>query len=183
MKSLEMGLGSPEQKTPEQKQQMVAKLSRLLHDKWRAPREKKDADGKGTGKYEPRVKVLVNIEGEEKWFNKGDSKIPVDAQVLKEQDIANTSYEELDPNWQKDNKVAAKIAMNEVFSAVEKGQTLDDPSFIESASAVIHDEWLKRNGGQATEIQKKPYEELLEDIKEQDRVQLKKAIEIYQTAK
>lgn len=161
--------------TLEQKlSRLTAKLGNLLHDEWRAPRKKED------GTYDPRIKVLIKMEdGKEKWFNEGDSNITTDSQEIKRQDIANTSFDELDSKWQEDNKLAAEVAMGEVFKAIESGRALDDQSFIESASAVVHEEWLKRNGWQATEIQKKPYEELPEEEKRKDRVQIIKAINIF----
>jgi len=142
--------------------QLTNELATLLHDEWRAPRRIKDENGNDTGRYEERIKVLViKPNGEEKWYNKGDE-IPEGSKIIKEQDIANTSYQDLDPSWQADNKAAAEVAMGEVFKALKAGKSLDDPTFIEEASAVIHDEWLKRNGWRATEVQKLPYEKLPE---------------------
>lgn len=158
------GQGTPEQKSPEQKQQMVTELGSLLHDEWRAPRKKED------GTFEPRVKKTKD----ETWKAAHDG--------AEEVDIANTSFAELPADWQGENKVAAEVAMDQVFHAVESGRFLDD-SFVEEASAVVHDKWLERNGAWAPEEQKKPFGELSEEEKEKDRAQLRKAIEVYKSSK
>jgi hypothetical protein len=163
MRSPEMGMGAPEQKTPEQKQQMVTKLGSLLHEEWRAPRKKED------GSFEPRVKKTKD----EAWKA---------AHGAEEVDIANTSFAELPADWQGENRAAAEVAMNEVFRAAEGGQNLDK-SFVEKASATVHDKWLERNGAWAPEEQKKPFEELAEEEKEKDRTQVRKAIEIFESSK
>ncbi len=160
MRSPEMGMGVPEQKTPEQKQQMVTELGSLLHDEWRASRKKED------GSFEPRVKTTKD----ETWKT---------AYGTEEVDIANTSFAELPADWQGENKIAAEVAMDTVFHATEVSRTLDD-SFVEEASAIVHDKWLERNGEWAPEEQKKPFAELSEEEKEKDRVQVRKAIKIFE---
>ena len=80
---------------------------------------------------------------------------------MNEVDIANTSFEELPEDWQGENKIAAEIAMQEVFNHAENGNFLDD-SFVEQAAATIHTQWLERNGEWAPEEQKKPFDELSE---------------------
>lgn len=182
----ETGMGAPEQKTSEQKQQMVTELGSSLHDEWRAPREIKEADGKGTGTYEPRVKVLVKTdEGKEKWFD--ESKVPQNTTELKRQDIANTDFKDLDPYWQYENKAAAEVAMNEVFKAAENGRALDE-AFVEETSAVVHEKWLERNKwvydpNHGNPDLAKPYAELSEKEKEKDRAQVRKAIETFKSSK
>jgi len=177
MTSPEQGF-QPEQISPQEKLKLTTELGALLHNEWRAPRLKEDES------YEPRFKVLIQTkEGKKKWYNEGEPNIPAGAEELQRQDIANTDFENLVPYFQEDNKMAAEAAMGEVFKAVENSIDLNDSSFIESASSVIHDDWLKRNGYRATETQKKPYQELPEDEKEQDRTQLRKAIDIYKKSK
>ena len=163
MKSLEMGMGSPEQTTPEQKQQMVTELGSLLHDEWRAPRKQED------GSFEPRIKKTKD----ESWKA---------AYGAEEVDIANTSFAELPADWQGENRAAAEVAMNAVFQAAESGRTLDE-SFVEEASTTVHDTWLERNGEWAPAEQKKSFGELAEKEKEKDRVQVRKAIGIFEANK
>ena len=166
MKSPEMGMGAPEQKMPEQKQrmEMVTELASLLHDEWRAPRKQED------GSFEPRIKKTKD----ETWKAAHGG--------AEEVDIANTSFAELPADWQEENRAAAEVAMNEVFSAAESGRVLDD-AFIEEASSTVHDKWLERNGEWAPEDQKKPFGELPEEEKEKDRAQVRKAIEIFESSK
>lgn len=155
--------GMPEQKSPEQKQQLVTELGSLLHDEWRAPRKKED------GSFEPRIKKTKD----EAWKT---------AHGAEEVDIANTSFAELPTDWQGENRAAAEVAMNEVFRASEGGNNLDE-AFVEKASAAVHDKWLERNGAWAPAEQNKPFGELSEDEKEKDRVQVRKAIEIFKSSK
>lgn len=163
MRSPEMGGGMPEQKTPEKKQQMITELGSLLHDEWRAPRKKED------GSFEPRVKKTKD----EVW---------VKDHGADEVDIANTSFAELPTDWQEENRVAAEVAMNEVFKTAEGGRALDG-AFVEEASAVVHEKWIERNGEWAPAEQKKPFKELSEEEKEKDRAQIRKAIEIFESSK
>ncbi|MDF1498444.1 MAG: hypothetical protein P1P85_03795 [Patescibacteria group bacterium] len=142
---------------------MITELGSLLHDEWRAPRKKED------GSFEPRVKKTKD----EAWKT---------AHSAEEVDIANTSFAELPADWQGENRAAAEVAMNAVFQATESGRTLDE-SFVEEASATIHDKWLERNGEWAPAEQKKPFGELAEEEKEKDRTQVRKAIEIFETSK
>ena len=159
--SVESGTRSPEL-TPEVKQQLVTKLGSLLHDEWRAPRKQAD------GSFEPRKKKTKD----ETWAT---------AHGTSEVDIANTSFADLPSDWQGENRAAAEVAMNEVFSAVGSGGLLD-AAFVEKASVAVHDKWLERNGAWAPAEQKKPFGELAEDEKEKDRAQVRKAIEIYEAA-
>lgn len=165
--------------TPEIKLGLITKLGSLLHDEWREPRKKED------GSFEPRVKVLAKtLEGKEKWFD--EAKVPSNAEEMLRQDIANTNFKDLDPHWQFENRVAAEVAMNAVFQAVENNSALD-AVFVESASNTVHEEWLKRNSwvydpSYGNPAQAKPYSDLSEVEKEKDRAQIRKAIEIFETA-
>ena len=153
-----------------------AELGASLHDEWRAPRKLEDET------YEARVKVLTkNNEGKEKWYNEAD--LPEDIDVIKKQDIANTNFEDLDPNWQKENADAAVVVMDLVHEAVDAEKELDE-AFIEEASAKVHDEWLKRNDWVlhpewGNPVLAKPFAELPEDEQDKDRAQLIKGIKIY----
>jgi len=168
------------EETPEQKKErLIKQLASLLHDEWRAPRKKDD------GTFEPRIKVFAKTEKGEKWFD--ENKVPSEAQELKKQDIANTPFESLDPDWQYENGAAAEVAINEIFKAVENNQSFND-AFIEEASAVVHDKWLERNNwvynpDYGNPDLAKPYKELSEEEKEKDRAQIKKAIDIYNSVK
>lgn len=171
---------SQESLSEAKKQQLIIELGGQLHDEWRDPRKKED------GTYEPRVKVLAKTEdGKEKWYD--EAKVPANAQEIKRQDIANTSFESLDSHWQYENKAAADVAMGEVFKAAESSIPLDE-AFIENASEVIHKKWLERNSwvfdpNYGNPDLAKPYAELSEEEKEKDRAQVKKGIEIFNSKK
>ena len=81
-------------------------------------------------------------------------------------------------DWQQENIAASTVAMNEVFSAYEKGVKLDS-AFIEQASEKVHIEWLKRNSEWAQENQKLPYAQLIEEEKDKDRLHVLKGIEVF----
>jgi hypothetical protein len=68
--------------------------------------------------------------------------------------------------------------MGELFRQVETAGLLDD-SFVEQAAVVVHDKCLKRNSSWAPAKLNKPFMELSEEEKEKDRVQVRKAIELY----
>lgn len=139
-------------------QEQMDRLGSLLHDEWRAPRKKED------GTYEPREKTTKD----QVWIEvHGTDKV----------DIANTSYKDLPLDWQAENKASAEVAIREVWKADTEEKQLDD-SFIESASSVIHNRWLERNGEWAPAEQKKPFEELSKEEQEKDRAIIRKAIEI-----
>ncbi|KKP38225.1 MAG: hypothetical protein UR28_C0020G0034 [Candidatus Peregrinibacteria bacterium GW2011_GWF2_33_10] len=194
--------------TPEIKQQLVTQLGSQLHDEWRAPRkisiqeidrqlmqaaeDNREASlaswgtqshqenssralanelqtrrdylaGLGSKEvFEPRIKATKD----EAWKA---------ARGVEKVDIANTSFADLPSDW----RAAAEVAMGELFRQVESGGLLDD-SFVEQAAATVHDKWLERNGSWAPAEQNKPFEELSEEEKEKDRVQVRKAIELYE---
>jgi len=101
------------------------------------------------------------------------------AQGTDDVDIANTSFADLPSDWQGENRAAAEVAMGELFKQVESGGLLDD-TFIEQAATAVHNKWLERNGSWAPPEQNKPFGELSEEEKEKDRVQVRKAIELYE---
>lgn len=142
---------------------MITELSSLLYDEWRFSCKKKD------GSSEPRMEKTKDKE----WIiTHGTDDI----------DIANTSFVGLPRDWQRENRIAAEVAINEVFRAVESGRNLDE-TFAEEASAVVHNKWLERNSERASIEQKKLFEKLPENEKEKDRTQIRKAIEIFQLYK
>lgn len=150
---------TPQQENNEnKKEESILELGSVFHEEWREVRKQED------GSYEPRMKETKD----EEWIEKhGTKKV----------DIANTFFEDLPEDWQKENKLAAEVVMNEIFSAKKNNQKIDK-DFIENASNIVHEEWLKRNGDWAEEGQKKPYKELSEEEKEKDRAQVLKGLEI-----
>ena len=90
-----------------------------------------------------------------------------------EVDIANTDYADLPEKWQAENKAAALGALR----IVTRSHARPDGS-IEQMSALVHEDWLSRNGDWASAEQKLPYAELSEDEKEKDRVLVRSAIRV-----
>lgn len=143
-----------------QKQELTENLASVLHESWRSNRRTPD------GSFEPRLKKTVDT-------------IWIKANQTDEVDIANTSFLNLPFDWQKENLAAAKVAMQEVVTAHEQGIELDS-AFVEEASEQVHIEWLERNREWAPENQKLPYTQLSEEEKAKDRLQVLKAIEVFQ---
>jgi hypothetical protein len=90
-------------------------------------------------------------------------------------DILNTSYAELTPNWQAENKAQAKSAIGLVAknmdSAIEN---------IEELAAQVHEQWLSRNPWAIEQKSKLAvsYSELPEEEKQKDRDVITAAHEI-----
>ena len=144
----------------EQRQQLTIDLASTLHESWRVNRLLP------TGAYDPRVKTTIDTA----WIS---------THQTDQVDIANTAFADLPGDWQEENMAAAIVAMNEVISAYEQGTEFND-AFVESASAQVHIEWLKRNSEWAEADQKLPYAQLSEEEKDKDRLQVLKAIEVFE---
>ncbi len=154
--------------TEKDKSYMEQTLGSRLHDDWRAPRRLEGGD------YAPRIKVLVEKkDGSQKWVNESDLGKFEGAEEIDRQDIANTDFENLADQIQKENRVAGEFAMGLVLNAVENNLRMDSEKF----AAKIHDAWAERNPENA-ELGK-PYEELTEEEKIKDRDHLVAAIEVY----
>lgn len=82
----------------------VAILASEFHEGWRGDFAQPD------GSFTSRIKVYAELpDGTCKWYNEAD--VPADATEHKRQDIANTAYHELDPDWQAENKAAAEVVV------------------------------------------------------------------------
>ena len=151
-------------KTSEQKKsRLVTQLSSILHDDWRVPRKQED------GTFKSRTKKTKDNTWSEK-------------HGTNEVDIANTDYVNLPKDWKSEYIISAEVAMDEIYKAIENGQELND-GFVEQASEVIHIKWLERNGSWAPAEQNKPYAKLSDKEKGKDRVIIKRAVEIFHSAK
>lgn len=126
-----------------QRQNMVRKLAGLIHEEWRSKRRKED------GSYEPRIKKT-----QDRAWSEQNGEI--------ETDIANTDFENLPLDWQEENLLSAK-------AAIEK---------IEDALNIIHDKWLDRNDEFAEPQQKNQFSRLPDQEKAKDIAVLEKAVEI-----
>ena len=93
-------------------------------------------------------------------------------------DIANTKFENLPSNWKYENFEAAKVAVDLVYERVVNWLEIT-PEMIEEMSKTVHDKWLERNWIEwSFENQRVDYEDLFEEEKAKDRVQIEIAIQI-----
>lgn len=93
-------------------------------------------------------------------------------------DIANTEFEDLPNNWKYENFEAVKIAVDLVYEKVLNWERIT-PKMVEDMSKIVHEKWLERNWIEwSFENQRVDYEELSEEEKAKDRVQIEIAIQI-----
>lgn len=118
--------------TPE----LIQNVAEQLHENWRAPRKLKR-------KFKQRVKIQALLsDGRTKWYNKGD--VPQDAEILKSQDIANTDFADLDPQWQAENKAAAEFVVPAVMQVLGDDTSISISQTTDLADQV-HQAWISRN--------------------------------------
>lgn len=116
---------------------VVNQVASQLHENWRAPRKLED------NTFEPRVKIQALLsDGRTKWFNEGTE--PQDAEVLQSQDIANTAFTDLDPQWQAENKAAAEFVVPAVMQVLGDNTSLSI-SQTTSLADQVHQAWISRN--------------------------------------
>ena len=93
-------------------------------------------------------------------------------------DIANTPFQDLPVDWQRDNFEAAEAALSMVKDRASRGEPFDN-QFIENASAILHERWRERAGPTASPELQVPFGELPRDEREKDRAQIVAAIKIH----
>ena len=94
-------------------------------------------------------------------------------------DIAATPYDGLPADWQRENKLAAAVAVDQILLSIMSDTPLQDYfGFVERAAAVVHAKWVERNDSWCNEELKKPYDELPEGEKEKDRLFVRQVIEV-----
>ena len=96
-------------------------------------------------------------------------------------DLAKLTYSELPSDWKNERRSGAKVALNILQKAIDSNRRPDE-EFIEHASNLIHEEWLKRNLDRAEDEHKLSYDQLSEEAKEKDRIFIHAAMEIYKKA-
>ena len=142
-------------------------VAESLHEIWRKTRLKED------GTYEPRWKKINDMSYLEK-LDKNN--LPSNVRLTEngyEIDIANSSYNQLSFDWQKENYEAARV----VAGLVIKSQK-DNLSSLEIGDE-IHNEWLKRNQWAKDDpVLSLPFEKLPEEEKVKDLQQYKLAKDI-----
>ena len=85
-------------------------------------------------------------------------------------DIAGLGNSQLPSKFSAENTAAAAGAINAISVSPEGG--------MEEWAAVVHDQWLERNGAWAPAEQKLPYSDLSEGEKEKDRAVVRAALEV-----
>lgn len=88
-------------------------------------------------------------------------------------DILNTSYDQLPPKWQAENKAQAESAISLVAKDMEGAM-----GNIEGLAAQVHEQWLSRNSWAKDGPLGVPYNELPEEEKQKDRDVVQAAYEI-----
>ena len=93
-------------------------------------------------------------------------------------DIANTEFEDLPNNWKYENFEAAKVAVDLVYEKVVNWLEITT-EMIEKMSKIVHEKRLERNWIEwSFENQRVDYENLSEEEKTKDRVQIEIVIKI-----
>lgn len=131
----------------ERREDSILRVASALHEDWRKTRKKED------GSFEPRMKTTkdnVCI------IRKGTDQV----------DIANTNFEDLPADWQKENHEAAIV----VVDILNKYENLDLTKE-ETYNAVgdeIHKAWLTRNSWAAGGELDVPFVDLPQNEKDKD---------------
>ena len=139
---------------------MKSKDQQLLEEAYRAIFLKESNETAALEKFASNLHELWRAG----WIkqNKGESIPRMKKGSTGEQVDINVPFAKLDTAWRKENEEAAKAALDSVK------QFPDDE---EAGAEYIHDEWMKRNPkGDWNAAQHVPYQSLLEDEKEKDRV-------------
>ena len=142
------------------KRKISISMASDLHEAWRKTRLRPE------GGYEPRIKKTKD----QKWINEHGTD---------EVDIANCTFSQLPSDWQYENLAAATVAVDEVYDDITSGRKITKEK-IEEMSSNVHEAWLERNSWvfdpeYGNPDQAKPYEELSEEEKAKDRVQIMQA--------
>jgi len=143
----------------EKKSEIIQEVASTFHEKWRKNRLQSD------WRYIPMIeKSNDEKRNEEHWTDTVD--------------IANTDFEDLPNNWKHENIEAAKVAVDLVYEKILNLEKITIET-IEEMSNIVHEKRLERNWiAWSFENQRVSYEDLSEEEKEKDRLQIKTAIEV-----
>lgn len=143
----------------EQKSEIIQKVASTFHEEWRKNRLQSDWT------YKPMIEKSEDEKRTEKhWTDTVD--------------IANTAFEDLPDNWKYENIEAAKVAVDLVYEKILNLEKITTET-IEEMSNIVHEKRLERNWiAWSFENQRVSYEDLSEEEKEKDRLQIKTAIEV-----
>ena len=143
----------------EQKSEIIQKVASTFHGEWRKNRLQSDWT------YKPMIEKSEDEKRtKEHWTDTVD--------------IANTEFEDLPYNWKYENIEAAKVAVNLVYEKILNLEKISIET-IEEMSNIVHEKRLERNWiAGSFENQRVSYEDLSEEEKEKDRLQVNIAIDI-----
>ena len=141
------------------KSEIIEKVASIFHEKWR---ENRLMDN---GKYDPMVEKSKDKEWNLKhWTDMVD--------------IANTKFEDLPSNRKYENLEAAKVAVDLVYDKVINWEEIIS-EMVEEMSNIVHEKRLERNGIEwSFENQRVVYQNLSEEEKVKDRIQVELAIQV-----
>ena len=140
-------------------EKIIKKIAWIFHESWRKSR----IDKNGV------CKPIMEKSEDEEWTKKHWTQTV---------DIANTEFEDLPSNWQRENLEAAKVAVGLVYKKVVDWEKITS-EMIEEMSNIVHIKWLERNWIEwSFENQRVNYENLSEEEKAKDRIQIEIAIQI-----
>ena len=142
-----------------QKSEIIQKVASTFHEEWRKNRLQEDWT------YKPMIEKSEDEKRtEQHWTDTVD--------------IANTDFEDLPNNWKYENIEAANVAVNLVYEKILNLEKISIET-IEEMSNIVHEKRLERNWiAWSFENQRVSYEDLSEEEKEKDRLQIKTAIEV-----
>lgn len=141
------------------KSDIIENVASVFHEKWRENRMQSD------GTYKPMIE-----KSEDEAWNK--------IHWIDMVDIANTKFEDLPSNRRYENLEAAKVAVDLVYDNVVNWEEITS-EMIEEMSKIVHEKRLERNGIEwSFENQRVDYQNLSEEEKTKDRIQIELAIQI-----
>lgn len=150
-------------KLEKHKDAIINDTAAKAHDQWAA--DYKQANGKDA----TRVKKTKDAD----WIKKNGTD---------EVDIANTKFDDLPSDWQKENLEGAKAAFNalhKVYAKNTSSQGYAQAADLDKAASAVHDSWLERNGAWAPEHQKQPFDKLSTEEQDKDRSFIDSALRSY----
>jgi|FLOH01.1.fsa_nt_gi hypothetical protein len=134
--------------------QRTEAIAAELHETWRNAWAR-DNGGLVNGLYPPRLK---------------------DDGTGGQVDIANTTFGDLPPKWQHENREAAQAAQVSVLRELLNDQHNTTEDLIEAVSVRVHASWVERNKQWAPDELTVPFDQLNEEEKEKDRVVARAAL-------
>ena len=129
----------------------MSRIAAALHAKWAEGHRQAD------GTLEPRIKVVEGIE----------------------YDIANLEYDGLPLLFQTANLNAARVALRHIEVTHARGDDVASDEWLELASAEQHADWMAQNSWCTDPLLMRPYDQLAETEKEEDRDVVKIARQMY----